>query len=159
MLKMFRSKKGFSLVELIVVIAILGVISAIAIPSALNILKDSKVKADIATAQSIVKSMNLAVVSANSDTNPDNNIEPIGPIDLNELDDGDQLTIELKKAFPNIQEMTTQSGNSQFSIQIVNLDDFEGNVTFAFDGTQYTIDQTGKMTSAPVGEGGEGGES
>lgn len=63
MKKIIKNKKGFSLIELIVVIAILGVIAAIAVPAVMNTLKDSKIKSDIQTAQTISKAINTAVVA------------------------------------------------------------------------------------------------
>jgi type IV pilus assembly protein PilA len=46
-------KKGFTLVELIIVIAIIAVLAAIAIPKFGQISRDANVKADIATAKNI----------------------------------------------------------------------------------------------------------
>lgn len=49
--KKFRNKKGFSLTELIVVIAILGILAAIATPNVIKYIDDSKVGADAANAK------------------------------------------------------------------------------------------------------------
>jgi len=46
-------KNGFTLIELIIVIAIIGVLSVIALPKFSGILKDAKVKADISSAKVI----------------------------------------------------------------------------------------------------------
>lgn len=50
-----KSKKGFTLVELIVIIAVIGIIGGIAVPNFLGIQENSRAKADLATAKSIVK--------------------------------------------------------------------------------------------------------
>lgn len=51
-----KNKKGFSLVELIIVVAILGVVTAVAVPNYLNYLYTSRVSADISTARELARS-------------------------------------------------------------------------------------------------------
>ena len=53
MLKMLRNRKGFSLVELIVVIVILGILVAIAVPSLVGYIKKANVAADMAAASGL----------------------------------------------------------------------------------------------------------
>ncbi len=56
-----KSKKGFTLVELIIVIAILGIIALIAVPSLTGIQKRSQVNADDRTAETIAKALTICI--------------------------------------------------------------------------------------------------
>ena len=51
--KQTKKKKGFTLIELIIVIAIIAILAAIAIPNFLSIQRKARVKADIASAKTI----------------------------------------------------------------------------------------------------------
>lgn len=51
--KLKKKKKGFTLIELIIVIAIIGVLAMIAVPKFLNIKSDANVKSDVSNAKTI----------------------------------------------------------------------------------------------------------
>jgi type IV pilus assembly protein PilA len=55
-MKNFTKKKGFTLIELIIVIAVIGIVAAIAVPKFGNIQKNAKVQADFASAKVIADS-------------------------------------------------------------------------------------------------------
>lgn len=66
-----KKKKGFTLVELIIVIAIIAILAAIAIPKFGQIRENSNVKADIATAKNIQTAVTAAVANGDIDLDTD----------------------------------------------------------------------------------------
>ncbi|QGU95773.1 prepilin-type N-terminal cleavage/methylation domain-containing protein [Clostridium bovifaecis] len=63
MVKNLKKKKGFTLIELIIVIAILGIIATIAIPKLTNQKKAAQISADKANAKIIADAAQMAIVN------------------------------------------------------------------------------------------------
>ncbi|HHD2751975.1 TPA: prepilin-type N-terminal cleavage/methylation domain-containing protein [Clostridium perfringens] len=74
-------KKGFTLIELIIVIAIIAILAAIAIPNFLAIQRKAKVNADIATAKNIYDATSALITEgAQEFTMPKYNIDEDGKV-------------------------------------------------------------------------------
>jgi type IV pilus assembly protein PilA len=70
MMKRKNGQKGFTLVELIVVMAILAILAAIAVPRYTGTLTDAKNKADLATARTIMSTAQTYQVSSPTNSLP-----------------------------------------------------------------------------------------
>jgi type IV pilus assembly protein PilA len=74
MKKIRKSNKGFTLVELIIVIAIIAILTAVAAPQYIKYVDESRWSKDQNNAASLLTAVQVAIVDNNSDANASNDI-------------------------------------------------------------------------------------
>ena len=114
---MKKRVKGFTLVELIVVIAIIGVFAAILVPSMLGYVKNAKAREYNSNARSVFSGAQLAIVDINAA----------------------QGTIPPDTVFTGGSDCIAHSADGTVSLALKDYlgDDFEGNFAFVTDSQGY----------------------
>ena len=117
-------KKGFTLIELIVVIAIIGVLAAILVPAMLGYVKKSKITTANTTAKSLYNAFNSSLTDLDSQDVP---IKDLDPASADSDIEGTAYTF-------------TEDGDNKIS-------DFKAN-----QGTKYSKDSSGSLLAALQGK-------
>lgn len=76
---MFRGKSGFTLVELLIAIAIIGIIASVGVKSSKTIIDGFKYKADVESAKVIARQLEIKVLAGEIKTNQNNLVDEMYP--------------------------------------------------------------------------------
>ncbi|MDR7856123.1 type II secretion system protein [Tissierella sp.] len=93
-----RNKKGFTLVELLAVIAILGILAAIAVPKFNDVTDNAKKTAAVAEHKVIVSAFQMFQAASPSGSLPAKKADLVGYLDIEDSTDTDENLYTTKNA-------------------------------------------------------------
>jgi prepilin-type N-terminal cleavage/methylation domain-containing protein len=131
-----KTKKGFTIIELLLVIAILGIISAIAIPKFWEIKKKAKLDADIETSRAIISAAKIELLLDNKIANSNISSDPTTKITLS-----NEKNLKYMDELPVIQ--SEFKGASKTSPIIIHYNRYPNEFVVYF----YTLDGMYEVTS------------
>ena len=122
-----KKKKGFTLIELIIVIAIIAIIAAIAIPRFGKVSQDAKLKSDVANAKNIANAASALIA--------DGTIKVTGEVAAQPLNESEKHDVADKvEAFLQAVPTPETAGYDVYTIAL----DGAGNVTVSMTDTSGT---------------------
>ena len=98
MLKKLNNKKGFTLMEMLIVVAIIAVLVAIAIPVFNGALTKSKEAADVANVRALYAEWQVGILTENKNIPTDKDAFLKGP------DNGDKTTLNYETKFTKVND-------------------------------------------------------
>lgn len=135
---LLKNQKGFTLVELLAVIVILGIIAAIAVPSIANIIDNSKKDAHVANAQELVNAARLSI-AANEKT-----LRSVGAAGFTATDSNDgtaKITMkELVAAGYLEADIKDPDSNGNYSVAYVTYDETTKKYKVFLDGSERNVE-------------------
>lgn len=123
MLKKLNNKKGFTLMEMLIVVAIIAVLVAIAIPVFNGALTKSKEAADVANIRALYAEWQVGILTENKDIPADKATFLKGP-------DGNGTT-EFTFNYAD-EKLTYTNGNGKIEYAATKLADANGNKTYTW---------------------------
>ena len=162
MKKVFRSKKGFTLAELLIVIAIIAILAAIAIPVYSGVLEKSRETVDRANIQAVMKVFQLGTIEYGRENVDINKMWFMGSGGCKYAVDGKvgginpSIMLKMKEAFGETQLPGAQwyypAASNQYQMPPLTSQKFikTGGVSFKF----YSLMPDGSIKATATNDGG-----
>ena len=151
-MKRINKKKGFTLIELVIVLAVLAIIALIAIPNFTKVRTDSLEKADIQSAEQIKDIVLMGIANKEVSPNPakykvtfkdnksfdtftilESKSEPKVEVDISKLNDFVVMMKDIKKPQVN--------GKSEFLVEVYGTGDNVGSVRVGYPKNENTFEK------------------